>query len=162
MTASATALSSSFADIVARLRRAMRRSARARQPSTPLSVAQLEMLSIVEEHPGSRPGDLARILLLAPNSVSTLANALTSLGMLQRASSRADKRAVQYSVTPAGAGQVSDWRKTNSTSLGAAVAALTSNEQHVLTLALPVLNRLVSLLDEQTDQATESEDTQDG
>jgi DNA-binding MarR family transcriptional regulator len=60
------------ADMVARLRRAMRIAARVRQPGTSLSVAQLELLSIVEEHPGARPGDLAGLLHLAPNSVSTL------------------------------------------------------------------------------------------
>lgn len=162
MTASVPDLSSSFADLVARLRRAMRRSARTRQPFMPLSVAQLELLSVIEEHPGSRPGELAQILRLAPNSVSTLANALAGAGMLQRASSRADKRAVEYSLTPAGAGYVSDWRETNSASLAAAVVALTSEERQIMTVALPVLNRLVSLLDEQTDQATHSEEPNDG
>jgi DNA-binding MarR family transcriptional regulator len=123
----------------------------------PLSVAQLELLSVIEEHPRSRPGELAQILRLAPNSVSTLANALTGAGMLERTASPADRRAVEYSLTPDGAANVASWRDTNSTSLAAAVAALTREEQRVMTLALPVLNRLVSLLDEQTDRATEGQ-----
>ena len=75
-------LPEAVADLVASLRRAMRKAARARIPAMPLSVAQLELLSLVQEHPGARPGDLAGLLRLAPNSVSTLANAMVSAGML--------------------------------------------------------------------------------
>ena len=77
-------LPEAVADLVARLRRAMRKAARARTPTVSLSVAQLELLSLVQERPGARSGDLAALLHLAPNSVSTLANAMTSAGMLDR------------------------------------------------------------------------------
>ena len=157
MTTPATDLSSTFADLVARLRRAMRRAARAAQPSMTLSVAHLELLSVIDEHPGSRPGEVAQILRLAPNSISTLANTLAAAGMLQRASNAADKRAVRYSLTPVGAAHVSSWRHINSTSLATAIAALTPQEQQVMNVALPVLNRLVTLLDEQTDQTNEDQ-----
>ena len=40
-----------LADVVARLRRAMRRAARNADPGTTLSVAQLELLSALAEHP---------------------------------------------------------------------------------------------------------------
>ena len=56
-------LPEAVADLVARLRRAMRSAARARTPTMPLSVAQLELLSLVQEHPGARSGDLAGLLL---------------------------------------------------------------------------------------------------
>jgi MFS family permease len=52
-----------LADVVSRLRRAMRRAARAADPVTALSVAQLELLSCLAEHPGARPGQLAGLLL---------------------------------------------------------------------------------------------------
>lgn len=151
MTAAPTDLASSFADLVARLRRAMRRAARAAQPSMTLSVAQLELLSVVDEHPGSRPGELAQTLRLAPNSVSTLANTLAAAGMLQRASDAADKRGVTYSLTPSGAAQVASWRHTNASSLAAALDALTARERRLITAAIPALTRLVVVLDEQTD-----------
>lgn len=152
MTTPKTDLASTSADLVARLRRAMRRAARAAQPSLDLSVAQLELLSVIEERPGSRPGELAQNLRLAPNSVSTLANSLAAGGMLERASGSADKRAVTYSLTPLGAARVTAWRQTNTTSLATAIEGLTGREQAVLSTAMPVLNRLVVLLDEQTDR----------
>lgn len=157
MTTAATDLPSTVADMVARLRRAMRRAARAAQPSMSLSVAQLELLSVIDERPGSRPGELAQLLRLAPNSVSTLANSLTAAGMLDRATNAADKRAVAYSLTPAGAAQVTSWRHTNTTSLASALAALTPQERQVIHQAMPVLNRLVTVLDEQTDTTDHDE-----
>ena len=69
-------IGSELADIVSRLRRAMRRAARAADPSTGLSVAQLELLSCIGENPGIRPSQLARMLRLAPSSVATLLNGL--------------------------------------------------------------------------------------
>lgn len=158
MTAAGPDLTATFADLVARLRRAMRRAARANLPTLPLSVAQLELLSVVEERPGSRPGELAQALRLAPNSVSTLANTLATAGMLQRAASTADKRAVEYSLTPAGAAHVTSWRLVNGTALAAAVEALPAADQEVLGRALPVLDRLVDLLEEQTDRTDDHRD----
>jgi DNA-binding MarR family transcriptional regulator len=56
----------------------MRRAARAADPALGLSVAQLELLSCIAEHPGIRPSQLARLLRLAPSSVATLLNWLQS------------------------------------------------------------------------------------
>ena len=60
---------------VARLRRALRRGARVASPGNPLAVAQLELLSVVAEHPGARPGQLARLLHMRPSTVTTIVNA---------------------------------------------------------------------------------------
>ncbi len=69
-----------LADIVSRLRRAIRRAARAADPALGLSVAQLELLSCMAENPGVRPSQLARMLRLAPSSVATLLSGLQSAG----------------------------------------------------------------------------------
>lgn len=79
--------------------------------------------------------------------------------MLDRAAIAADKRAVAYSLTPAGAAQVTSWRQTNTASLASALAALTPRERQVIHLAMPVLNRLVALLDEHTDTTNDDEET---
>lgn len=63
-----------LAEVVARLRRAMRRAARNADPSNTLSVAQLELLSCLAENPGAGPSRLAHVLRLAPNSVTTMVN----------------------------------------------------------------------------------------
>lgn len=60
---------------VAWLRRALRRGARVASPGNPLAVAQLELLSVVAEHPGARPGQLARLLHMRPSTVTTIVNA---------------------------------------------------------------------------------------
>jgi len=142
-------LPEAVADLVASLRRAMRKAARARIPAMPLSVAQLELLSLVQEHPGARPGDLAGLLRLAANSVSTLANAMVSAGMLDRTPGSTDKRTAEFSLTPQGAQLVGQWRTTNSGLLLSAIAALDAQDKRVLAEALPVLERLVAVIDEQ-------------
>jgi DNA-binding MarR family transcriptional regulator len=147
-------LPGAVADLVATLRRVMRKAARVRQPAMPLSVAQLELLSLVEEHPGTRPGDLAGLLRLAANSVSTLANALVSAGMLERAPGATDKRTVEFTLTHQGAQLVGQWRATNTSLLRSAIAALDTTDRQVLTQALPVLARLVAVIDEQAERPT--------
>jgi DNA-binding MarR family transcriptional regulator len=149
-------LPGAVADLVAALRRVMRKAARVRQPAMPLSVAQLELLSLVEEHPGTRPGDLAGLLRLAANSVSTLANALVSAGMLERAPGATDKRTVELTLTHQGAQLVGQWRETNTGLLRSAIAALDATDRQVLTQALPVLARLVAVIDEQAEQPADA------
>jgi DNA-binding MarR family transcriptional regulator len=151
---SASMLPGAVADLVAALRRVMRKAARVRQPAMRLSVAQLELLSLVEEHPGTRPGDLAGLLRLAANSVSTLANAMVTAGMLERASGARDKRTVEFTLTPQGAQLVGQWRTTNTALLRSAIAALDAADRQVLTQALPVLGRLVAIIDEQAERPT--------
>jgi DNA-binding MarR family transcriptional regulator len=148
------ALPRAVADLVAGLRRAMRKAARVAQPAMPLSVAQLELLSLVQEHPGARPGDLAGLLRLASNSVSTLANAMTGADMLDRSPGATDKRTVEFTLTPQGAQLVGQWRATNTGLLRNAIAALNAHDQQILTEALPVLERLVAVIDEQADRPT--------
>ena len=149
-----SALPEAVAEFVARLRRAMRKAARARTPTMALSVAQLELLSLVQEHPGARSGDLAGLLHLAPNSVSTLAHAMVSAGMLDRAPGAADKRTVAFTLTPQGAHLVRQWRSTNAALLQSAIAALSSQDQKTLTNSLPALERLVAVIDEQAQTPT--------
>jgi DNA-binding MarR family transcriptional regulator len=146
--ATESVLPGAVADLVARLRRAMRKAARVAQPAMPLSVAQLELLSLVQEHPGARPADLAVLLRLAANSVSTLANAMVGAGMLNRSPGATDRRTVEYALTPRGAQLVGQWRTTNTGLLRNAIAALDAQDRRVLTEALPVLERLVAVIDE--------------
>jgi DNA-binding MarR family transcriptional regulator len=106
-----------------------------------LSVAQLELLSTIEENPGARPGELARLLRLAPNSVSTLANMLAASGMLHRAVDPSDARAALFELTDVARAQVHSWRDTNAAALAAALEALTVDDQQLVTTALPALSR---------------------
>lgn len=136
-----------LAEVVARLRRAMRRAARAAHPGHPLSIAQLELLACLAERPGARPGEVARRLRLAPNSVTTLVNALVAQGMIERAAGGADRRTVALRLTPAGAATLERWQATNAAILHAALAALPADQQHALHAALPALDLLVGQVD---------------
>jgi DNA-binding MarR family transcriptional regulator len=153
MTASAAGLlpgdrpdESTLADVIACLRRAMRRAARAADAANTLSVAQLELLSCVSEHPGIRPGRLARLLRLAPNSVTTLVNGLQARGMLARAPA-ADRRAVTLTLTDSGYAAVRSWQATNTDILRTALTNLHPGWQHLLTAAVPALGELTRAID---------------
>jgi DNA-binding MarR family transcriptional regulator len=141
-----------LADTVARLRRAMRRAARAADPANPLSVAQLEVLACVADEPGIRPGRIARRLMLAANSVTTLVNALHSRGLVVRTNAADDARAIALSPTPAGRQAVENWKATNTTILQAALGALDDHHQNVLAEALPGLRILAETVDTLADE----------
>jgi DNA-binding MarR family transcriptional regulator len=136
-----------LADTVARLRRAMRRAARAADPGNPLSVAQLEVLSCLADQPGIRPGRLARRLMLAANSVTTLVNALHTRGLVERTHAAEDARAVALSLTPAGRRAVEGWKTTNTAILQAALGLLDERNRAVLAEALPGMRQLAEAVD---------------
>lgn len=141
-----------LADTVARLRRAMRRAARSADPRNALSVAQLELLSAVAENPGTRPGQIARYLHLAPNSVTTLVNGLAALGLITRTSNPEDRRTVQLSLTEPGEEAVRRWQTTNAGILRTAYDELHPGWQHLIAAALPAVRELIGTIDQLVDQ----------
>jgi len=149
-----------LADIVSRLRRAMRRAARAADPALGLSVAQLELLSCMAEHPGIRPSQLARLLRLAPSSVATLLGGLQSAGYVTRtpgglrgpgAGGTADRRTVSLDLSDQGTAAVSRWHGVNEGIIQAALAALPQRDRAALRDAAPALRDLTSSIDAQAD-----------
>lgn len=129
----------------------MRRAARAADPANPLSVAQLELLVCVAERPGIRPGQLARRLRLAPNSVTTLANGLQSRHLITRSSSPDDARFVTLDLTPEGRQAVEGWQVTNATIVEAALGTLAADRQRTLLEALSALRDLTLAIDAQAE-----------
>ena len=141
-----------LADIVSRLRRAMRRAARAADPALGLSVAQLELLSCITEHPGIRPGQLARMLRLAPSSVATLLGGLQSAGYVMRTpGADSDRRTVSLNLSEAGAQAVSRWHRVNEDIIRVALAELPHRDQATLRDAAPALRDLTASIDAQAD-----------
>ncbi len=113
-----------------------------------LTVAQLELLSCLGEHPGSRPGELAALLRLAPNTVTTLINAMTPRGLISRTTADGDRRAVAMRLTEAGELAVRVWRSANFKVLSRALAALPASQQLALDRAIPALDALAHALDD--------------
>lgn len=142
-----------LAEVVARLRRAMRRAARNADPDNPLSVAQLELLSCLAENPGIRPSRVAQLLKLAPNSVTTMVNGLQAKELLLRATGDGDRRTVALALTAAGQEAVDRWHATNAAIVATAVAGLHPAWQHLLTAALPALRELVGSIDDLAESA---------
>jgi DNA-binding MarR family transcriptional regulator len=145
-----------LADAVSRLRRAMRRAARARGTggSLPggLSVAQLEFLSCLAEHPAARPGQVARLLRLAPSSVATLVNGMTKTGFVVRTGGVADRRTAVLELTPVGHAVLAEWQDLNAQILAAALIALPGTGRRSLQASLPALRQLTSAIDALADE----------
>jgi DNA-binding MarR family transcriptional regulator len=139
-----------LADIVSRLRRAMRRAARAADPGTVLSVAQLELLSCVGESPGIRPSQLARLLRLAPSSVATLLNTLQANGYVAREGG-ADRRTATLELTTPGREAVTRWQHINEQIIGTALRTLPARAQAALEHAAPALRDLTAAIDAAAD-----------
>jgi DNA-binding MarR family transcriptional regulator len=147
-----------LAEGIARLRRALRRGARVADPGNTLAVAQLELLAALAEHPGSRPGQLARRLNMRANTVTTIVNALSSRGMLERVTADDDRRAVKLTVTEAGQLAVLSWQATNAAVLHLALSTLPAKQRRALAAAVPALDALARAIDQLTDTPAAGQD----
>ena len=128
----------------------MRRAARAADPALGLSVAQLELLSCMAEHPGIRPGQLARMLRLAPSSVATLLHGLQSAGYVMRTpggDGAGDRRTVSLDLSQEGAAAVTRWHRVNEEIIQAALATLPQRDQSALRDSAPALRDLTASID---------------
>jgi len=144
-----------LAEGIARLRRALRRSVRVADPGNPLAVAQLELLSALTEHPGARPGQLARLLHMRPNTVTAIVSTLAAQGMISRATADADRRAVELTATNAGQQAVHAWQATNAAVLHLALSTLPAPQRRVLAAAVPALTALAGAVDRLADSPPE-------
>jgi DNA-binding MarR family transcriptional regulator len=141
-----------LADGIARLRRALRSGARVADPANPLAVAQLELLSALVENPGSRPGQLAHLLHMRPNTVTTIVNALAAQEMVSRVSSDNDRRAIELTATSAGQEAVRKWQATNAGVLHVALSTLSAQQRRALSAAVPALDALARAVDQLADE----------
>jgi DNA-binding MarR family transcriptional regulator len=141
-----------LADAIARLRRALRRGARVADPENPLAVAQLELLSAVAENPGARPGRLAQLLHMRPNTVTTIVNALVAHGMVTRESAGSDRRAIELTATEAGQKAVRAWQAINADLLHLALSTLPAQQRRALMAAMPALDALARAVDRLADE----------
>jgi DNA-binding MarR family transcriptional regulator len=140
-----------LAEGIARLRRALRRGARVADPGNTLAVAQLELLTALAEQPGARPGQLARRLNMRPNTVTTIVNALSARGMLERVAADDDRRAIKLTVTEAGRQAVLSWQATNAAVLHLALSTLPAKQRRALAAAVPALDALARAIDQLAD-----------
>jgi DNA-binding MarR family transcriptional regulator len=136
-----------LADVVTRLRRALRRIVRSDLPFESLPMAQIEVMQLLAERPGLRAGEVGEALLLAPTTVSTLVGALLTQDLIDRRADPADRRAWRLHLTAEGEQQLADWQQSNRRVLREAAAGLGTADLRALREAVPALERLVSQLD---------------
>ncbi len=151
-TADGRAQPDGLADGIAGLRRALRRGARVADPDNPLAVAQLELLSALAENPRSRPGQLAQLLHMRPNTVTTIVNALVAHGMVNRSGADGDRRAIELTATEAGQAAVHAWQATNADVLHLALSTLPAHQRRALAAAIPALDALAKAVDRLADE----------
>ena len=85
------------------------------------------------------------------NTVTTIVNALSARGMLERVAADDDKRAVELTVTEAGRQAVLSWQATNAAVLHLALSTLPAKQRRALAAAVPALDALSRAIDQLAD-----------
>jgi DNA-binding MarR family transcriptional regulator len=142
-------------DVTMAMRRLVRRRLRGATPPPDLRPAQLELILVVDRHPGVSVAAAARELRLADNSVSTLVKQLHRAGMLRRETDPDDRRAARLQLTDAARQRIADWRDRRARLVGARLEELSAEDRAAIEAALPALRRLLARLAEPMDGAAD-------
>ncbi|MBQ1074703.1 MarR family transcriptional regulator [Micromonospora sp. C31] len=124
------------------LHRVLRRAATQRVGRTALPDAQVEVLRLVQRHPGIGVREAAERLGTAPNTISTLVGELTAAGLLHRERDPADRRTIRLALTDAARERIAAYGRHRRDLLGAALAELDGPDRETLLAAAPALRRL--------------------
>jgi len=136
-----------LAEVVTRLRRALRTGVRAEFAWERLPMAQIELMQRLAEQPGLRVKDLAERHRLATNTVSQLVQQLVVAGLVDRQPDARDRRAVVLALTEDGRQLLQLWLTANQRRLQSALSELSPADRSAILTALPALNRLVERLE---------------
>ncbi|HEY3749559.1 MAG TPA: MarR family transcriptional regulator [Pseudonocardiaceae bacterium] len=132
---------------MAAMRRQVRRELRPQGIGPQLRGAQIELLRVANDQPGIGVAAAARELHLAANSVSTLVNQLTDLGMLVRETDPADRRAIRLYPTDIAVKRMEEWRYARAQLVGSGIAELSPADRQAIAAVLPALRILLANLD---------------
>lgn len=132
------------AETIGRIRLAvLRLSRRLRQNAAAgVTPSQLSVLSTLGRHGPMTLGDLAAHEGVQPPTVTRMVTTLEEAGLVSRAGSTSDRRAVVATLTAEGARAVDEIRRRRDAWLAERLALLTRAELAVLESALPVIERL--------------------
>jgi DNA-binding MarR family transcriptional regulator len=128
--------------------RVARRAVRRHASMARLPDAQVEVLRTVEAHPGIGTGAVAERVQMVPNTVSTIVGDLVRAGLLTRVRDDGDRRAARLHLTEEATERLATWAAAGDDVLSAALLRLDAADRRVLDEALPVVRRLLSILDE--------------
>lgn len=116
-----------------------------------LSLTSLSALSTLQRGGPRRVTDLAASEGIAQPSVTALVGTLEKAGLVERRSVPSDKRVVIIAITEAGSAYLSARRAAGAESFSQAVGKLSPEDATTLLAAVPVIERLRELIDEQRD-----------
>jgi DNA-binding MarR family transcriptional regulator len=85
------------------------------------------------------------------NTVTTIVNALSARGMLDRVAADDDRRAVRLTVTESGRQAVLAWQTTNAAVLHLALSTLPARQRRALAAAVPAIDALARAVDRLAD-----------
>jgi DNA-binding MarR family transcriptional regulator len=141
------ALGDELMTTMAAMRREVRRELRPQGIGPQLRGGQFELLRVAYDRPGIGVAAAARELHLAANSVSTLVNQLTDLGMLVRKTDPDDRRAIRLYPTDIAEKRLAEWREARAELVGTGIAELAPADRAAIAAALPALRVLLATLD---------------
>ena len=129
-----------------RVRRALRASVRTDISWEALPMAQVELLQTLAEGSGTRVGDLAGRLHLAPSTVSGLISQMLGSGLIRRDTDPEDRRAAVVLLTDEGRKQLASWEVANQRRVADALSRLSRDERAAIVAAVPALRALAAEL----------------
>jgi DNA-binding MarR family transcriptional regulator len=128
-------LANSLGRSVGRLSRALSRE------TAEVSRTSLSVLATLREHP-HRITELAALEHVAQPTMTVLVSRLEGRGWVERAADPHDRRAVNVTLTRAGAKLLEELVARRTATLAARLAALSEAERQTLARALPLLDRI--------------------
>jgi DNA-binding MarR family transcriptional regulator len=135
-------------DAMSSIRRVLRRNQARPAELSALTGAELELVRLVQKRPGLSVAQAAEELRVAPNTVSTLVSRLAAAGTLVRAADGADRRVARLDLDARVRVTLGAWRDRRASSLGNALARLSSEDLDRLDEFLPVLERLARMVEQ--------------
>jgi DNA-binding MarR family transcriptional regulator len=139
---SSTVLAEELLSCIAVIRRRSRYIAREESLDPHLTTAQIELLRLVDSHPGLTVATAAAELHLAANTVSTLVGQLSRLELLDRSYDGSDRRVVHLDLTEESRRRMSGWRRRRLNAVTKAVNSLDPEERDNLAAAITALEHL--------------------
>lgn len=128
-----------LADIITRIRRALRARVRDEFPWEKLPMAQVEIMQSLTDEPGMRVGVLATKRRMATNTVSNLIQQMVVAGLVERVPDAKDRRAVALTLTEHGQATLQAWLAANERVIMDAFRGLGEFERSALVMAIPAL-----------------------
>jgi DNA-binding MarR family transcriptional regulator len=135
-------LTSSLADVLARIGRGLRYRTRAAREALEVTYAEGELLRLLDRKPGIRVHHAALELGVASNSVSTLVKQLSRAGLIERTVDPLDGRVAQLRLTPLAEAWVTQVGNAREAALARALETLDEADRAALEAAVPAMKRL--------------------